>query len=734
MLARNTYLVIDPDLKIALDVVRRKQAASKDERREFMKNPRAAIAEALGAAEEEAAASLFVETAQYSDRVLELGLWEPPALAWLTRKSGQWLPESFPIWVGSRQIAMTPDSITTLKQNCAAARQAGEADIEVQGERHSVDVVEQAVREAEALYGTFNPDRAQPPADAADNANQAGDPSAAPEDPASGDDLVLLIKTNIDGLDYELVHPRRGARIARDLPHQALGATTPQPHQLEGFDWLVKTWSAGWPGVLLADDMGLGKTLQALLFLAWIRRNELASGRAEPPTKRPILIVAPTALLTNWVAESVRHLAQHALGTCVEAFGSSLVKLKRPKGAQWSPEDALEIGALTSADWILTTYETLADNHRAFARVFFSVIVFDEMQKVKSPGTINTQSAKAMHADFVIGLTGTPIENRIEDLWCVMDRIAPGYLGDLKNFSAEYGGEDPAALKMLKVRLEAPFREGPAVMLRRMKEEILVGLPKKNVKKYPTPMPSIQSEAYDAAVAEARKGKGDPAGMLKVVHALRSISLHPTGAQNVDSYDAHSVRRWIAASARLSKTIELLHSIRSASEKAIVFIEDLEIQKTLAAAVPQLLGLSKPPDVINGGTPGKKRQAVVDRFQDGGKGFDLLLLSPRAAGVGLTITAANHVIHLSRWWNPAVEDQCNDRVYRIGQDREVTIHVPIARHPVFGDESFDHTLDDLLEIKRKLSRHMLAPPVQSNDVSRLFGAAIRGEQVQRPPN
>jgi hypothetical protein len=155
-----------------------------------------------------------------------------------------------------------------------------------------------------------------------------------------------------------------------------------------------------------------------------------------------------------------------------------------------------------------------------------------------------------------------------------------------------------------------------------------------------------------------------------------------------------------------------------------VFVEDRAVQIAFAAAASTLFGLRVEPAIINGATPGGKRQAIVDRFQGGPPGFDLLVLSPKAAGVGLTITAANHVIHLSRWWNPAVEDQCNDRVYRIGQDKDVTVHIPIAVHPDYGDASFDVTLDGLLQRKRTLSHDMLAPPVSESDVGVLFETAV----------
>jgi SNF2 family DNA or RNA helicase len=257
-----------------------------------------------------------------------------------------------------------------------------------------------------------------------------------------------------------------------------------------------------------------------------------------------------------------------------------------------------------------------------------------------------------------------------------------------------------------------------------MKETTMDGLPEKSIKKYPSTMPQVQAEAYAKAVATARSGQRDQGSMLKAIHALRGISLHPDGGERVNAYDANSVADWTKSSARLEQAIGILRRIQEREEKAIIFIEDRSVQRAFAAASSLLFGLKSAPAVINGEVPGAKRQAIVDRFQSSPRGFDILVLSPKAAGIGLTITAANHVVHLSRWWNPAVEDQCNDRVYRIGQEQPVTIHIPIAVHPAFGNGSFDQTLDALLERKRALSKHMLAPPLQESDVGALFGAAV----------
>jgi superfamily II DNA or RNA helicase len=720
VLGRNVFVVLDPDLKTALDVVRRMRAAPLETRRTFVRNPRPAISEALGRQESASiAASLFVETQQYSERVMGLGIWERPALPWLQKKAGQWLPEGIALKLGSRTVALSSEAVEDLVTRVEAAKSQGVDTVVVEGTAHPL-------AEVEAALATVIPpaDQISPSEPVEGEATHEASPLG---DTAVDERQVLIIKENLEGVEYEVKAPQRVAAISKGMPTAMMAATKPKPHQHEGFTWLVDAWVSGWPGVLLADDMGLGKTFQALAFLAWVRANKRSPGSAAltPLQRGPVLIVAPTALLNNWVAEAERHLAPGALGDRVDAFGSGLRRLKRPKDEQWSPEDALDIDVLRDADWILTTYETLADNHRAFARVGYSLAVFDEMQKVKDPRTINTHAAKAINADFVLGLTGTPIENRLEDLWCIMDRIAPGYLGDLKSFSEAHSDENPESLKALKSKLDTPSGRRPAAMLRRMKESHIQGLPTKTIVPYPTDMPGPQAEAYAQAVRVAQTGERTHGAMLKAIHALRGISLHPDGGEAVDPYDSKAAAAWINRSARLMRAAEILRTIEKAGEKAIVFIEDRAVQRAFAGIAATLFKLPMEPAIINGEVPGAKRQAIVDRFQAAPPGFDLLVLSPKAAGIGLTITAANHVVHLSRWWNPAVEDQCNDRVYRIGQNKPVTIHLPMAIHPSFQTASFDRTLDQLLTRKRELSRNMLAPPVSDGDVGALFGATIQ---------
>lgn len=205
---------------------------------------------------------------------------------------------------------------------------------------------------------------------------------------------------------------------------------------------------------------------------------------------------------------------------------------------------------------------------------------------------------------------------------------------------------------------------------------------------------------------------------LQTLHRLRSISLHPFSPADID------MEEYIRESARLSETFNILGDIAQRREKALIFVEAREMQDFLMGALRRHFSLSEDVFVINGVVAGKTRKARVDIFQER-PGSAVMVLSPRAGGVGLTLTAANHVLHLSRWWNPAVEDQCTDRVFRIGQCRPVHIYLPIARHPRFGDYSFDLKLDSLIESKRNMNRRALAPPVPTSaDVENLFESTM----------
>lgn len=431
---------------------------------------------------------------------------------------------------------------------------------------------------------------------------------------------------------------------------------------------------------------------------------------------------AQTGLLSNWEQEHERHLAGGGLGTLVRAHGAGLKELRRAPGAELTlAQPVLDEKRLLDADWVLATYESVRDYQHSFGKIPFAAVVFDEVQKIKTPGTQITDAAKALKAEFVLAMTGTPVENRLADLWCIVDTVQPGKLGDLKDFSREYEqSPTPERLGSLKGQLMRCLGPVPPILLRRMKEDRLEGLPDKQENVVPQTMPPIQADAYRQAISEARSSTGR-GRMLKALQQLRSISLHPCppGTMSDDEY--------IHSSARYAQAFEILDGIAHRGEKALVFLEFLEDQAFLATLMQRRYALKSLPTIISGEVAGAKRQERVNQFQSGGTGFDVMLLSPRAGGVGLTLTAANHVIHLSRWWNPAVEDQCTDRVYRIGQDKPVFVYYPIALFPDAEDHSFDRRLHALLMEKRALSRDMLCPPEASDeDAAKLFQETVFG--------
>jgi len=698
------YLALSRPLQGALQVVREMYDAPLQQRRAFLRNPRPWLKDRLGADYEETVVeSLFHETSAYSERVIGLGLWQPRVLPWIKRPSEDWFgPAEYGIDISGRRISIPADSIETLPERIRAAIEVGAPFVHVPepdgppipATRETQDAVETLRREQAS-------GKAQP------TAAQSGDAERPKAEPH-----VLLIAANEERAEYARGFAQREPQLALDVP--ACVRTALKEHQSSGLDWLRRSWNAGRPGVLLADEMGLGKTLQCLAFLALLRDRVEKSGAP----RRPFLVVAPVGLLANWLAEHDRHLSSPGLGTVCQAFGPHLARM-RTAAERGCSRSRLNTAELAAPDWVLTTYETLRDNQTDFGQVSFSVVVFDEAQRIKTPAARVTDAAKGLKADFTIALTGTPVENRLADLWCIVDTLQPGYLGELKSFSARYEQRvDEQALLQLKGELERSTEATPRLMMRRLKNQHLPGLPDKRQIPAETPMPSRQAESYRAALdaARASTGQGD---RLSALQALRAISLHPEPDLEVDD------EAFLAASARLSACRDILDRIAEKGEKALVFLDLLALQARLADILQRRYRMARAPMIISGEVAGLKRQERVDAFQAGPPGFDVMLLSTRAAGVGLTMTAARHVIHLSRWWNPAVEDQCTDRVHRLGQTCSVEVHLPIALFPADPDRSFDRTLHALLERKRKMANGLLAAPVPTRaDEDELFRATV----------
>ncbi|HEY0085119.1 MAG TPA: DEAD/DEAH box helicase [Allosphingosinicella sp.] len=708
-----TLLFLDPLLGRALDVVRQKQTAPAGERRDFLRAPQRQLREALALDEggdDEAADRLFIETRQFSDRVSGIEVWHKPVLPWIKPKPNSWLPEAFGLRVGDppeeRYLPLEAGDAAQIERAVEAAIRVREETVPWKGE-----LLPATAGTLKAAQGIAELER-----EVAAAAEGTADAVAPPEPLQT---FFLQVGQNFETLDYARL-PRRGAGgppfAPPPVPDKVV--SVPKPHQLQAFAWLTEAWTRKVPGLLLADDMGLGKTFQALMFLQYLRDQGAPN--------RPILIVAPTGLLRNWQAEMRQHLAPGALGPLVEAFGTGLAQFRTGAGNDiHGGTTRLDVERWDEAGIVLTTYETMRDYHMSFARIRFAAVVLDEVQKLKNPASQMTRAAKALNADIQIAMTGTPVENRLQDLWSIADTVFPGFLGTSREFEASYPATDREALAALQSLLIHRDDTLPPFMLRRMKDEILTGLPPKTSQKYHVDMPQPQAAAYDRVLARARalRQSGEKGAMLKVLHMLRGTSLHPEPPRGVKDIGAY-----IGRSARLRKTFEILEQVRQNGEKALIFCEDLEMQAFLAMALQDRFGLQRLPSCISGEIAGPKRQDLVNEFQARGPGFDVMILSPKAGGVGLTITAANHVIHLSRWWNPAVEDQATDRVYRIGQERPVTVHIPLATHPdaAIGPSSFDRRLDDLMERKRALSRGLLVPPESESDVEDLLADVLDG--------
>ncbi len=700
------YVYIDPSLRPALQEVRHLQSSPPAERRTFVTNPRRVLRQRLGedVAEQIGIDNLFLETEQFSARVAGVDVWTQPVLPWLKKTPNSWLPEKFGLRVGETYIELPPEIVEPLHRAVEAA---------IANEKPTASVESTTVPATAQTLSALNELRLFVQASTANASNDA------PTSPT--DRLFLIVRENFEEVEFAPFASTAAAEPS-DFALPSLLNTSLKPHQVDGLKWLIDATERHRSGALLADDMGLGKTIQAISFMAWLQERAASSKRA----KGPFLVVAPTGLLANWRAEIEKHLNAPHLGEIVLAFGGNLKALREEDSFGerdiMTGRAALKAESWRSAGVVLTTYETLRDYHISFAKWPFELVIFDEIQKLKNPVSQVTRAAKTLNHKFVLGMTGTPVENRLQDLWSIMDVISPGLLGSSKDFERRYPPTDTSALKQLRSHLADRQSDMPPYMLRRMKTDHLEGMPEKVVHTKQIHMPPLQASTYESCVRRAIAGKAGLSrrdGILQILHQMRGISLHPIDPEKAST----DLEAYAAESARLSWTLEILKEIQAKREKALIFVESLAMQAKLATLLQARFNLRHPPARIHGGVPGSKRQMIVDTFQSQPGTFNVLLLSPKAGGVGLTITAANHVIHLSRWWNPAVEDQSTDRVYRIGQEKPVHIYLPLAVHndPIIGPSSFDIRLNDLLERKRALSRDMLVPPEgDESDIGALF--------------
>jgi hypothetical protein len=684
-LNKGTYVVLDAPLQKALVAVRKLRQAPLEQRKRAAMYPEAVIREMMGLDETEP--TVFVETEKFAERVRDVGEWVAPVLPWIKISAQNWdAPRSGGLRIGGVDFPLDEPTVAQALHDMQLAIAQGKPAITVAGQ--SLPATAACAGALAQLHRAL----VQP---------RGGSNSDTSPDPAIKN--VLVIETNFDEASFTRTLMGQRPGQAR-WPHGL--KTAPKKHQELGLSWLQKHWLDGSRGAMLCDDMGLGKTFQALAFCLWLRE---AMDEGILP-KKPLLLVAPVGLLRNWEAEINEHLQPPGLGDLIRSYGAHLKALHR--GRHIDGTAVLDTARLASADVVLANYEAVSDYQLSFGAIPFAAVVLDEAQKIKSPKARMTHAVKALNTDFMLAMTGTPVENRLADLWCIADAVQPGALSDLKEFSAKYEveGSDVRCLRNQVWQEESALTQLPKLLLRRLKIDKLDGLPEKHEHVLKITMPPRQLEAYERALA--LKELTGPEGTLGMIQALRRVSLHPLLMEG--GVKASELK--VEDSARFIGMMNVLDNIVTTGEKALIFLESLDLQD--ADQLPLLLqrryGLKRLPMVINGQVNTEARQERVKIFQCE-DGFDLMLLSPKAGGVGLTLTAANHVIHLSRWWNPAVEDQCSDRVYRIGQTKPVHVYYPLALLPEVAEHSFDWQLQVLMDRKRKLAQNLLAAPVFTPD-------------------
>jgi len=689
------------------------------------------------------AASDIFDLSKYSDRIEGFGVEKPYYSPFIAKKSEDagWFPENVDFGLcytpeeGGETIAIVLDdqSIDRFREE---VRKAQEERLEtfvfpgcpkpvpVEWAAEALETLGKA--SADVRKGTFGTKK---PGDAGKGAVER---------------KGLVVKANVNALDYE---ERRGALTPTGEPPRMPTTLHPEitlmEHQLVGVAWLQHLWRlspSSCRGALLADDMGLGKTIQLLTFIASALEHD---GDIDP-----FLIVAPVSLLENWKEEIVKFFKPGTMEV-LTLYGPALAQKRVAK--KDLEEDLLSTGAirflapgwLGGAQVVLTTYETLRDLEFSLAAQRWSAMICDEAQKIKNPNALVTRAAKKQNARMRIACTGTPVENTLTDIWCLFDFVQPGLLGALKDFGERYRKPIEAETDEENVRIEELRAIIEPQKLRRTKAEIAKDLPRKIEVESCRALPiSNRQRAHyaDAVAAFKRRGKGggstglqSPLGLLQYLRRVCSDPRPPGSVStNLESIDDIESR-----SPKMSWLLKQLGDINSKGEKVIVFCEFRDLQRTLQRVISERFGFV--PDVINGDTSAdstnaNNRQRRIKAFQER-PGFGVIVLSPLAVGFGVNIQAANHVVHFTRTWNPAKEDQATDRAYRIGQTKDVYVYYPVVVAHDFL--TFDAKLDVLLNWKRSLSTDMLngagdVSPADFGDLESPDGGNAFGNELLGP--
>lgn len=613
----------------------------------------------------------------YSDRVIEIGVYKPKFYPFICPYKSCWIagatvetPQN-----GTTKVTInSEEELEKLKREIQSAKENKKGIVEYNNTQLDIEDAMFLAQTAEKQLK----DPSQPAKVESENGNEARN--------------VLIIEENAEELGFAVKERtiEKGDKYTLFTDPFLQEGFSLKDHQKEGVAWLQHLYKSKASGCLMADDMGLGKTLQILYFIDWHSRKYA--------NHKPYLIVAPISLLENWKNEYERFFMQPRMK--INMLTSKDVTRKFNKSI---------VDKMQKMDIILTNYESLRISQLNFCAVEFDVVALDEAQKIKSPGTLVTNAAKALKCNFKIAMTGTPVENSLLDLWCIMDFCVPGLLGNAKAFAAQY--QNPLKKEntdIVALGNEVHDKLG-VYFMRRLKKDAAKDLPDKIELKEKVLMPPVQKETYASVVNDYTSGI-QPNMLVTIMH-LREVSEHPY------LYDStllnHETDEIVETSARLQATIKFLDEIKKKEEKVIIFVERKETQKMLQKLCLERYGIIT--KIINGDTPSivkrnmpnkQSRQSSIDEFQ-AVDGFNVIIMSPVAAGMGLNVTAANHVIHYSRHWNPAKENQATDRAYRIGQTKDVFVYYPMAVRTDI--KSFDETLDDLLSRKTSLATSTIFP-------------------------
>ncbi len=444
-----------------------------------------------------------------------------------------------------------------------------------------------------------------------------------------------------------------------------------RPYQQRGFSWMYRNSRIGF-GSIIADDMGLGKTLQVIAMLLKLKEEKAID------KKNRALVVVPTGLLTNWQAE----IAKFAPTLSTHIFHGGTRDIKQ-----------------FEADVMLTTYGVLRSDAELMKKQKWQIMVIDEAQNIKNQDTVQSKAIKSIPSGIRIAMSGTPVENRLTEFWSIMDFANKGYLGTLKTFKSVYAEpiqvfNDEKSVERFR-KVTAPF------MMRRMKTDktIISDLPDKVEQNQfallTKPQAALYEKTMQAALAEI-EGIGGVDGqslfrreglVLQMIMALKQICNHPTNFLKNNNYDPQ-------LSGKIELLFELLDSIIEAGEKVLIFTQYKEMGLLLERFITERFG--EKPMFYHGGSSIPQREDMVHRFQNN-RADKIFILSLKAAGTGLNLTAASHVIHYDLWWNPAVENQATDRAYRIGQKKNVMVHRFITKN------TFEEKIDDMIQKKKHLA-------------------------------